>query len=839
MEHTTHASPPASAATLRDPVCGMTVKPETPHRHTHEGHEYLFCSAGCRTKFAADPAKYLRSDAPLEPMDEQPLVGIGNLGAPARPPAHAGHGAAHSPAAASGKQPTAWVCPMCPEVRETKPVPCPSCGMALEPETPALATSTEWVCPMHPEIVRTEPGSCPICGMALEPRTVTLADPENPELEGMTRRLWVCALLTVPIVLLAMGGVGHLLTMTTQLPRIGAWLELLLATPVVLWGGWPFFQRAVASVRNRSLNMFTLIGLGVTVAYVYSVAVILAPGLLPEAFRSNMGESYLEAAAVIVTLVLVGQVLELRARGQTGAAIRALLGLAPATARRIDANGVESDVALSVVAPGDRLRVRPGEKVPVDGVVLEGASAIDESMLSGEPIPVAKGPGDRVMAATVNGTGAFVMRAERVGSETLLARIVQQVSEAQRTRAPIQKLADRVSGIFVPAVIAIAIVTFIAWLLFGPSPSWAVVNAVAVLIIACPCALGLATPMSIMVAAGRGAREGVLFRNADAIERFEKVDTLVIDKTGTLTEGKPRVVEVHAEGGASEETVVAVAASLERASEHPLAAAVLAEADRRGLTSAKAGSFESRTGLGVLGLVDDEPAVVGNAELMREHGIDDAALEARIAPLRERGLTVMFVARGKRLLGSIAIGDPVKPTSAEALRALRASGLQVVMATGDHAVTAHAVARDLGLREVVAGLLPEGKAAVVRRLQSQGRVVAMAGDGINDAPALASADVGIAMGTGTDIAIHSAAVTLVQGDLRALVRARRLSRETMRNIRQNLFLAFVYNVIGVPIAAGALYPFIRLLLSPMIAAAAMSLSSVSVIGNALRLRRSG
>jgi Cu+-exporting ATPase len=735
----------------------------------HAGKTYVFCCDGCLAKFREDPNRYV---APSE--------------------AHV-RGAAHARAAASA-----------------------------------------YTCPMHPQIVRDTPGSCPICGMALEPvKPEAHAEEESPELRDMTRRFWFAALLSAPVVVIAMGEL---------LPA--SWrgvVELALATPVCLWAAWPFFVRAVLSVRNRSLNMFTLIGLGVSVAYIYSVIGVLAPGVFPPSFRDASGQVavYFEAAAVIVTLILLGQVLELRARSRTGAAIKELLGLAPKTARRVREDGSEEDVPLEEVHPGDRLRVRPGEKVPVDGVVLEGASAVDESMVSGEPIPAEKSSGARVVGATVNGTGTFVMRAEKVGAETLLARIVSMVSEAQRSRAPIQKLADVVAGYFVPTVIAVAVVTFVVWALVGPTPRLAnaIVCSVAVLIIACPCALGLATPMSIMVAMGRGAKAGVLFKNAEAIEVMRQVDTLVVDKTGTLTEGKPSLVAVAPSGSFDESRLLTLAASLERGSEHPLASALVQGAASRGVSLTQASEFESRTGKGVLGRVDGVRVALGNAALMREIGADIALLEATAAQLRSDGQTVMFVAVDDRVEGLLGVADRIKATTAEAIRALHADGIRIVMLTGDSRATAEAVARKLGIDEVVAEVLPDQKVDAVKRLQAGGRVVAMAGDGINDAPALAQAQVGIAMGTGTDIAMESAGVTLVKGDLRAILRARRLSRTTMRNIKQNLFFAFVYNGAGVPIAAGVLYPLFGLLLSPMIAAAAMSFSSVSVVGNALRLRR--
>jgi len=715
--------------------------------------------------------------------------------------------------------------------------------MALEPVTPDRpAGRTEWVCPMHPEIVRDRPGSCPKCGMALEPREASAEDEENPELVDMTRRFWVSVALALPVLILAMGEhiPGWPLRRLVS-ARAMQWIQLALATPVVLWGGWPFFVRGWRSVVNRSLNMFTLIGLGVAVAYLYSLVATLAPGMFPAAFRGDAGDVavYFEAAAVIVALVLLGQVLELRARSRTGAAIKALLGLAPKTARRVGTDGAEKDVALDEVQPGDLLRVRPGEKVPVDGTVVEGSSSVDESMVTGEPIPVEKQSGDRVVGATVNGTGALLMRAERVGSETLLAQIVRMVAEAQRSRAPIQKLADVVAGYFVPAVVGIALVTFAVWALVGPDPrlAHALVNAVAVLIIACPCALGLATPMSIMVATGKGATAGVLFKNAEAIEVMRKVDTLVVDKTGTLTEGKPRLVAVKTEEGGSEKDLVRLAASLERASEHPLAAAIVAGAAERSIDLAKTEDFQSKTGKGVAGRVDGRHVALGNRAMLDELGVNAAALADRAEAMRGEGQTVMFVAVDGEPAGLLGVADPIKRTTQEAIRSLHAEGIRLVMLTGDSRTTALAVAQKLGIDDVVAEVLPDQKADAVKRFQGEGHVVAMAGDGINDAPALAQAQVGIAMGTGTDVAMESAGVTLVKGDLGGIVRARRLSRATMHNIKENLFFAFVYNSIGVPIAAGVLYPVFGLLLSPIIAAAAMSFSSVSVVGNALRLRR--
>ena len=729
------------------------------------------------------------------------------------------------------------------EVRQDGHGSCPKCGMTLEPVLPAApAQKIEYTCPMHPQIVRDKPGSCPICGMALEPRTVSLEDEENPELEQMTRRFWSGVVLTIPLLLIAMSDLlpGDFLERIAPM-AVRGWIQLALATLVVLWGGWPFLVRGWQSIVNRSLNMFTLIGLGVSVAYVFSVIAKVFPELFPASFREASGQVpvYFEPAAVIVTLVLLGQVLELRARSQTGKAIKALLALAPKTARRVREDGSDEDVPLDLVQLEDRLRVRPGERVPVDGVVIEGLSTIDESMITGEPIPIQKQSGDRVVGATVNGTGTFVMRAERVGAETLLSQIVQMVSEAQRSRAPIQKLADTVSAYFVPIVVAVAVLTFLVWSLWGPEPrmAHALVNAVAVLIIACPCALGLATPMSIMVATGIGAQTGVLFKDAEAIETLRKVNTLVIDKTGTLTEGKPKLVSIVTAEGADEQKLLRLAASLERGSEHPLAAAIVAGAQERGVELTNAAAFESLTGRGVCGEVDHHRVALGNRALLDDFKIDPGELAAKGEAVRADGQTVMFVTVDGKAAGLIGVADPIKETTAEAIKQLHEEGIRIVMLTGDSRTTANSVARKLNIDEVVAEVLPHQKVEMVKRFQTEGRFVAMAGDGINDAPALAQAEVGIAMGTGTDVAMKSAGVTLVKGDLRGIVRARVLSRLTMSNIKQNLSFAFLYNSIGVPIAAGILYPFFGILLSPMIAAAAMSFSSVSVIGNALRLRR--
>ncbi len=827
----------------RDPVCGMNVNPATAkHKFEHDGKNTFFCSAGCVEKFKADPAKYL---APQSSGLATPGLVKPSLVAPS----------SITPGLVRLSPPpdVTYVCPMCPEVSENKPGACPSCGMALEADITATGSRTEYTCPMHPEIVRPGPGSCPICGMALEPRTVTASSGENPELSSMTHRFWVSLVLTAPLMAISMASMlwpdafmgGLDITKGGQHFRtpwmsILAWLELALATPVVFWGGWPFFQRFWTSLVNRSPNMFTLIGMGTGVAYGYSVIATLAPQIFPQSLgagSANMGgrpDVYFEAAAAITTLVLLGQVMELRARSRTSAAIRALLDLSPQTARLLNAGGSEKDIPLEQVKPGDRLRVRPGEKIPVDGVVLEGRSTIDESMITGESMPVEKLPESNVIGATINGTGSFVMRAERVGSETLLARIVQLVGQAQRSRAPIQRLADRVAKWFVPIVVAVAVITFFAWYLLGPQPrlAHALVNAVAVLIIACPCALGLATPMAIMVGVGRGARAGVLIRNAEALETLEKVDTLVVDKTGTLTEGKPQVVS-YSGALADDPELLRLAASLERASEHPLGAAVVAAASAKGLRLSQPQETSSVTGKGILGTVDGKKVAVGNPLLMVQVG----ALERPVvAALVQPGGTALCVAVDSKYVGAIGVADAIKASTPGALSDLKAQGIRLVMLTGDNRVTAAAIAKQLGIEEFEAEVLPEGKLDVIRRLQGQGRVVAMAGDGINDAPALAQADVGIAMGTGTDIAMESGGITLVKGDLTGILRARKLSQATMRNIRQNLFFAFVYNAIGVPIAAGALYPFFGILLSPIFAAAAMSFSSVSVITNALRLR---
>jgi Cu+-exporting ATPase len=818
--HSKETDEATATGTVIDPVCGMSVVPASAAgSFEYQGLTYYFCSQHCRHKFSESPEAFLHKPT-------SPPIGISSLKT--------------KTAALAG---AVYTCPMHPEVRQDHPGSCPRCGMALEPATPvADRTKTEYTCPMHPEIVSDKPGNCPICGMALEPRTVSLADEENPELGDMTRRFWLGVVLTIPLLGIAMGDMIFPMGFWERFapPNVWGWVEFALATPVVLWAGWPFFVRGWQSLVNRSLNMFTLIALGVSVAYVFSVIASFFPDLFPSSFRNMSGAVpvYFEPAAAIVTLVLLGQVLELRARSQTGAAIKALLGLAPRTARRLRADGGEEDVSLDQVEVGDRLRVRPGEKVPTDGVVVEGQSAVDESMVTGEPIPVAKQEGDPVIGATVNGTGSLVMRAERVGSETLLAQIVQMVADAQRSRAPIQKLADLVSAYFVPLVLATAVLTFAVWSFVGPDPrlAHALVNAVAVLIIACPCALGLATPMSIMVATGKAAQYGVLFKNAAAIEVLRQVDVLVIDKTGTLTEGKPKVVSVVTGDGIAESELLRLAASLERGSEHPLAAAIVSGAQERGLEPGTAGNFRSFTGKGVSGTVADRTVALGNTALLADLQIASGGLGARAEVLRQDGQTVMFVALDGKLAGLIGVADPIKDSTQEAIRQLHEEGIRIVMLTGDSGTTAQAVASKLGIDEVVAELLPEQKVAAVKRFQAEGRKVAMAGDGINDAPALAQANVGIAMGTGTDVAMKSADVTLVKGDLRGIVRARVLSRLTMSNIKQNLFFAFVYNSLGVPIAAGVLYPFFGILLSPMLAAAAMSFSSVSVIANALRLR---
>ena len=794
---------------LKDPVCGMDVSKDSKHHSEYNGQSHHFCSEHCLHKFRDHPEQYLGKEAS---------------------PAHTGH------------ESTAHTCPMHPEIVEDQPGSCLKCGMALEPMgVPQSASKTEYTCPMHPEVVQGHPGSCPKCGMALEPRTFTVAD-ENPELREMSRRFWLSTLLALPVFILAMIAdlAPNLLPQGLSMQMV-QWIEFTLATPVVLWGAWPFFVRGWQSVVTWNLNMFTLIGLGVGVAWVYSVVALLFPEVFPPSLRHDDGtvSVYFEAAAVITVLVLLGQVLELRARSRTNAAIQMLLGLTPNTARIVRDDKTEEDIPLEQVQSGDVLRIRPGEKIPVDGKVLEGDSSVDESMVTGESIPVGKAAGDRLIGATVNGTGSLLMRAEKVGADTLLSQIVNMVAEAQRSRAPIQKLADTVSGYFVPVVVIIAAIAFAVWGLWGPEPrlAFAIINAVAVLIIACPCALGLATPISIMVGTGRGAMAGVLIKNAEALEILEKVDTLVVDKTGTLTEGKPQLVAVTTIHDFDEQETLRLAASLERVSEHPLAEAIVRGADEKGIELAQTGEFLSITGKGVTGNVDGHKVALGNIKLLESLGIDSSDLPQQADKQRAEGQTVMFVAIDGKAAGLISVADPVKESTPEAIEELHKAGIKVVMLTGDSRVTAEAVAGKLNIDQVHAEVLPDEKAQVIKQLQAEGHIVAMAGDGINDAPALAQAHVGIAMGTGTDVAMESAGVTLVKGDLRGIVRARRLSRATMRNIRQNLLFAFIYNSAGVPIAAGVLYPLFGLLLSPMIAAAAMSFSSVSVISNSLRLRK--
>jgi len=833
---------------VTDPVCGMQVDTETAAASAiHAGETYYFCSSYCQEKFNNNPQHYLHSDRPAQPT---PGGGV-QYTCPMHPEIvrhqpgscpKCGMSLEPVPTSAAAASAGGYTCPMHPEERQDTPGSCSQCGMALEPVTvTAPATKIEYTCPMHPVIVRDQPGSCPICGMALEPRTIQVEE-KNPELIDMTRRFWVSTALALPVFVLAMVADLAPRALPSALSMHSVqWIEFILATPVVLWGSWPFFVRGWQSLVTWNLNMFTLIGLGVAVAWSYSVVALLLPGIFPPVMQHADGTVavYFEAASVITALVLMGQVLELRARSRTNAAIKLLLGLAPKTARRVEADGSEHDIPLDQVQPGDRLRVRPGEKVPVDGVVIEGRSHVDEAMVTGEPVPVEKIRDAKLIGATVNGTGSLLMRAERVGSETLLAQIVNMVAEAQRSRAPIQKLADVVSGYFVPTVVIAAVITFVVWYGWGPQPvlAHAVVNAVAVLIIACPCALGLATPISIMVGTGRGASAGVLIKNAEALEIMEKVNTLVVDKTGTLTEGKPRLVTLESVSEYDDASLLRFAASLERHSEHPLAQAIVNAANERKLELSAADGFDSLTGRGVTGRIEQNQVALGNLKLLESLHIDAAAAQSRADALREEGQTVMFVVIDKAVAGLIGVADPIKATTAQAIADLHAEGVEVVMLTGDNQKTARAVAAKLNIDQVHAEVLPDQKADVVKQLQQQGRVVAMAGDGINDAPALAQAQAGIAMGTGTDVAMESAGVTLVKGDLRGIVRARRLSRGTMRNIRQNLFFAFVYNSLGVPIAAGVLYPFFGLLLSPMIAAAAMSFSSVSVISNALRLRK--
>jgi P-type Cu+ transporter len=801
-----------------DPVCGMDVDPSAPAATLlHEGTTYLFCSTHCLGKFKSSPASYTGDSIP-KPVQTNSHAGESNL------------------------KTDIFTCPMHPEIQQERPGSCPKCGMALEPMgVPASATKTTYTCPMHPEVIQHHPGDCPKCGMALEPATFS-AEERNEELIDMNRRFRVCTALALPVFFLAMIAdmMPGLLPDWLSMHAV-QWIECAIATPVVLWGGWPFFVRGWQSILTWNLNMFTLIALGVSVAWGYSMAALFLPGFFPPVMRMHDGlvAVYFEAAAMITTLVLLGQVLELRARSRTNAAIQMLLGLAPNTARIVRDDGTEEDIPLEQVQPGDTLRVRPGDKVPVDGTVIDGESNLDESMVTGESIPVAKSAGEKLIGATVNGTGSLLMRAEKVGSDTLLAQIVNMVANAQRTRAPIQKLSDVVAGYFVPTVVGCAVFTFIVWWVWGPEPrlAHAVINAVAVLIIACPCALGLATPIAIMVGTGRGALAGVLIKNAEALEIMEKVDTLVVDKTGTLTLGKPRLVAVQAEAGFAGDELLRLAASLERASEHPLAEAIVRGAEERGIKLAKADNFQSVTGKGVTGEVDGHTVAAGNVLLLESLGVNAGDLSQQADKQRAEGQTVMLIAIDCTAAGLIGVADPIKESTAEAIRDLHAEGISIVMITGDNHITANAVAGKLDIDQVHAEVMPELKAELIKQLQAAGHIVAMAGDGINDAPALAQAHVGIAMGTGTDVAIESAGVTLVKGDLRGIVRARRLSRATMRNIRQNLFFAFFYNTAGVPIAAGVLYPFFGILLSPMIAAAAMSFSSVSVISNSLRLKR--
>lgn len=789
----------------------MVVSSDSEFHTNHKDKDYYFCSADCLKKFKKHPEKFL---------DQQDVEGQ-----------------------EARREASLYTCPMHPEVRQPEPGNCPKCGMTLESvSAPAASAQAEYTCPMHPEVVQDHPGSCPKCGMALEPVETSVGEEQNEELVYMSRRFWVCFVLTLPVFFLAMTAEMAPAWLPDGLSMQAVqWIELAFATPVVLWGGWPFFVRGWQSLWTWNLNMFTLIALGVSVAWGYSVVALLLPQIFPPVMQLENGlvAVYFEAAAVITTLVLMGQVLELRARSRTNTAIQKLLGLAPNNARIVNDDGTEEDLPLEEVKPGDTLRIRPGEKIPVDGTVIEGESNVDESMVTGEPVSVPKSKDDKLIGATVNGTGSLLMRAEKVGSDTLLAQIVRMVADAQRTRAPIQKLADIVASYFVPAVVGVAAVAFVVWWVWGPEPrlAHAVVNAVAVLIIACPCALGLATPISIMVGTGRGALAGVLIKNAEALEIMEKIDTLVVDKTGTLTEGKPKLVAVQAETGFSEDEILRMAASLERASEHPLAEAIVRGAEEKGVELVKANSFQSITGKGVIGEVDGHKVAAGNIKLLEEQDISTGDVSQKADKQRVKGMTVMLIAIDGQVAGLIGVADPVKDATGEAIRDLHAEGIRIVMLTGDSNATAKAVADQLGIDQVHAEVSPEQKAEVIKKLQAEGRIVAMAGDGINDAPALAQAHVGIAMGTGTDVAIESAGITLVKGDLRGIVKARRLSRATMRNIRQNLFFAFIYNVAGVPVAAGILYPFFGILLSPMIAAAAMSFSSVSVISNSLRLTR--
>ena len=819
-----------SRAVVKDPVCNMDVDPATAAGSSeYKGQTYYFCSPGCVKRFNADPEKYLTTKHPPAGVPKSQMVQIGGI-APAKTAIQT------APQQETVKRTVTYVCPMDPEVRERKPGACPKCGMALEPET------VEYTCPMHPEIVRNGPGNCPICGMALEPRVAAgIHEEDDSELRSMQRRFWVGVALSVPLLAIAMGGMAAGSPLHNLPVGWMEWLQLILATPVVLWGGWPFFQRGWASLVNRHLNMFTLIAMGTGAAYVFSVIATLVPGIFPASFLGHGGrpEVYFEAAAIIVTLVLLGQVLELRARRQTSSAIKALLDLNPKTARRVRTDGSDEEISLDHIQRGDRLRVRPGDRIPVDGVVEEGNSSIDESMITGESMPVEKFAGIKVVGGTVNQTGSFIMRAEKLGSETLLAQIVRMVAEAQRSRSPIQSLADKVSGYFVPAVLLVAVLTFIVWAIWGPEPrlAYALVNAVAVLIIACPCALGLATPMAVMVGTGRGAHAGVLVRNAAALELMEKVDTLVLDKTGTLTEGKPKMTSILSTNGITQVDLLLLVAAVEKLSEHPVAAAIVSEAEQRKLKILPAENFQSFTGQGVVGDVLGRKVVVGTSDFLAGRGIDTLPISLQAEMLSRQGQTIVLAAVDGKAAGVIAVADPIKRSAREAVATLKRSGLRLVMLTGDNRATAEAIAKELDITEFEAEVLPEQKLSIVKKLQAEGRTVAMAGDGVNDAPALAQANVGIAMGTGTDVAMESGDITLIKGDLSALMRARNLSRATMSNIRQNLFFAFIYNLLGVPIAAGVLYPFTGLLLQPVFAAAAMSFSSVSVIANALRLRR--
>lgn len=819
----------AGRTLVKDPVCNMDVDPtRAAGSAEYKGHTYYFCSQGCVKRFNADPEKYLAPKPPAAQLPKTQMVQIRGI-ASAPPPTKPAQDQS------AGKGTVTYVCPMDPEVRESKPGACPKCGMALEAET------VEYTCPMHPEIVRNGPGNCPICGMALEPRVAAgVHEEDDSELRSMQRRLWVGIALSIPLLAISMGGMAAGSPLHNLPAGWMEWLQLALATPVVLWGGWPFFQRGWASLVNRHLNMFTLIAMGTGTAYVFSVIATLVPGIFPASFLGHGGrpEVYFESAAIIVTLVLLGQVLELRARRQTSSAIKALLNLNPKTARRLRPDGSDEEIPVEHIQRGDRLRVRPGDRVPVDGIVEEGNSAVDESMITGESMPVEKSSGVKVVGGTVNQTGSFIMRAEKLGSETLLAQIVRMVAEAQRSRAPIQSLADKVSGYFVPAVVLVAVLAFAAWAIWGPDPrfAYALVNAVAVLIIACPCALGLATPMAVMVGTGRGAHAGVLVRNAEALEVMEKVNTLVLDKTGTLTEGKPRMTSILSTNDITQVDLLLLVAAVEKLSEHPVAAAIVREAEQRKLTLPQAANFQSFTGQGVAGEVLGRKIAVGTRDFLVSMGVDTGSISLQAETLRQQGQTVVLAAVDGKASGVIAVADPVKSSAQKAVASLKQSGLRLVMLTGDNRATAQAIAKELGIAEFEAEVLPQQKLAIVKKLQTEGRIVAMAGDGVNDAPALAQANIGIAMGTGTDVAMESGDITLIKGDLNALMRARNLSRATMSNIRQNLFFAFIYNLLGVPIAAGVLYPFTGLLLQPIFAAAAMSFSSVSVIANALRLR---